>query len=50
MENVTVSLVKQGDTAHQELVIEYESCFEDAVEFNLSQLVYSHKKEVCLLH
>ncbi|KAK6025519.1 immunoglobulin I-set domain protein [Ostertagia ostertagi] len=30
MENVTVSLVKQGDTAHQELVIEYESHIEDA--------------------
>uniref|UniRef100_A0A0N4W175 TITIN protein n=1 Tax=Haemonchus placei TaxID=6290 RepID=A0A0N4W175_HAEPC len=40
MENVTVSLVKQGDAAHQELVIEYESHVEDAANFNLSQLLY----------
>ncbi|KAK6038097.1 hypothetical protein COOONC_24397 [Cooperia oncophora] len=47
MENVTVSLVKQGDTAHQELVIEYESHIEDAVDFNLSHFVYEgHKSEV----
>ncbi|XGW01072.1 hypothetical protein V3C99_013768, partial [Haemonchus contortus] len=42
MENVTVSLVKQGDAAHQELVIEYESHVEDAAHFNLSQLLYEN--------
>ncbi|VDL78997.1 unnamed protein product [Nippostrongylus brasiliensis] len=45
LENVTVSLVRQGATSHQELVIEYESCVEDSAEFNLSQLVYSPPKE-----
>ncbi|VDM54969.1 unnamed protein product [Angiostrongylus costaricensis] len=45
MENVTVSLVKQGDTAHEELVIEYENLVEDSVDFNLSQLVFSGLKE-----
>ncbi|KAK5968588.1 hypothetical protein GCK32_008491, partial [Trichostrongylus colubriformis] len=47
MENVTVSLVKQGNTAHQELVIEYESHVEDAAAFNISHLVYEgHPYEV----
>ncbi|KAL6741661.1 hypothetical protein Aduo_014893 [Ancylostoma duodenale] len=45
LENVTVSLVKQPDTAHHELVIEYESHVEDAADFNLSQIVYDHPQE-----
>ncbi|EYB85418.1 hypothetical protein Y032_0298g1745 [Ancylostoma ceylanicum] len=45
LENVTVSLVKQPDTAHHELVIEYESHVEDTAEFNLSQIVYDHPQE-----
>ncbi|KAJ1347831.1 hypothetical protein KIN20_003000 [Parelaphostrongylus tenuis] len=45
MENVTVSLVKQGDTAQEELVIEYENLVEDSADFNLSQLVFSSSKE-----
>ncbi|VDM73347.1 unnamed protein product, partial [Strongylus vulgaris] len=45
LENVTVSLVKQPDTAHHELVIEYESHVEDSADFNLSQLIYSQAQE-----
>ncbi|ETN77063.1 immunoglobulin I-set domain protein [Necator americanus] len=45
LENVTVSLVKQPNTAHHELVIEYRSDVEDAAEFNLSQIIYSHPEE-----
>ncbi|KJH40943.1 immunoglobulin I-set domain protein, partial [Dictyocaulus viviparus] len=45
MENVTVSLIKQADSGHQELVIEYENYVECSVDFNLSQLVYCHPKQ-----
>ncbi|CAI4231525.1 unnamed protein product [Auanema sp. JU1783] len=38
LENVTVSLVKQGDASHQELIIEYESQLEDEANLAVSQL------------
>ncbi|GMT09140.1 hypothetical protein PFISCL1PPCAC_437, partial [Pristionchus fissidentatus] len=40
MSNVTVSLVRAGDVAHQELVIEYESNVEDDADLAVKQLVF----------
>ncbi|GMR58652.1 hypothetical protein PMAYCL1PPCAC_28847, partial [Pristionchus mayeri] len=40
MSNVTVSLVRAGDVAHQELVIEYESNVEYDADLAVKQLVF----------
>lgn len=40
MSNVTVSLVRHGDVAHQELVIEYDSTVEEDVDLIVKQLTF----------
>ena len=45
LENVSVSLMKQGDTSHQQLVIEYESNTDEAADINLAHLVYEQPPE-----
>ncbi|CAD6186690.1 unnamed protein product [Caenorhabditis auriculariae] len=44
LENVSVALIREGDRAHQELVIEYESSIDEAMPpVNTSHLVYERR-------
>uniref|UniRef100_A0A1I7WAP6 Ig-like domain-containing protein n=1 Tax=Heterorhabditis bacteriophora TaxID=37862 RepID=A0A1I7WAP6_HETBA len=46
LENVTISLVRHGDTAHQQLIIEYEGAVEEEeTNLNVSHLIYHRLDE-----